>query len=53
MSKQTKAEKEVWAAFMNAPGPEAIALYDQATKILIARNIIKAPRVRKPKKASA
>lgn len=52
MSKQTKAEKEVWAAFMNAPGPEAMALYDQATKILIARNLIKPPRVRKPNGAA-
>jgi hypothetical protein len=38
---------------MNAPGPEANALYEQVTKILTARNIIKAPRVRKKKEGIA
>jgi len=46
---QTPTEKKLWACFMNAPAPEAIALYEQVTKILTARNIIKPPRARKKK----
>ena len=49
MPQQTKNERDLWAMFMNAPAAEALALLDQATKILIARNVIKAPRTRKPK----
>ena len=50
MNQQSKNERDIWALFMNAPGPEAITLYEQAQKILIARNILKPPRVRKSKK---
>lgn len=34
---------------MNAPSAEALALLAEINKILIARCILKAPRVRKPK----
>lgn len=49
MDAQTKNEREVWAIFMNAPGPEAAALLEQATKILIARNVVKPKRTRAKK----
>lgn len=47
--KQSKSEATIWQIFMNAPGAEAVALLQNATKILIARNVIKAPRIRNPK----
>lgn len=49
MPQQTKVERELWAVMMNSPGKEALSLYGQATRILVARNLIKAPRVRKSK----
>ncbi len=46
---QTKNSKTLWAILMNAPGTEAKELYDEATRILVSRNLIKAPRERKSK----
>lgn len=42
-------ERTVWQIFFNAPGPEAVALLAEATKILIARNLIKPKRERAKK----
>lgn len=47
MPEQSKDERAVWAAFMNLPGEHALRLFEEARKILISRNLIKAPRVRK------
>ena len=44
---QTKNEKIIWG--INVPGEEARSLYEQATKILTNRNLIKPARTRKPK----
>lgn len=46
-SKKETNEQAVWRVFMNAPGPEAVSLYETVTKILTSRNIIKPPRKRK------
>ncbi len=44
MNEQTKNERDIWAIFMNAPGPEALNLLEQAQRILTARNVIKPKR---------
>jgi hypothetical protein len=46
---QTKNEKLIWGIFLNVPGAEARTLYEQATRILVNRNIIPKPRERKSK----
>jgi len=33
--------------FMNTPGPQAVAFYELATKVMVARNLVKRPRERK------
>ncbi len=48
VAKQTD-EETCWKLFMNVPGPQAVALLETATKILVARNIIKPPRKREAK----
>ncbi len=48
MEKQSKNERLIWEVFMNAPAAECLKLLADAQKLLTARNIIKAPRVRKP-----
>lgn len=40
-------EQSIWRIMMNTPGPEAIRLYEVATKILTTRCIIKPARKRK------
>jgi hypothetical protein len=54
MPEQTKNEKLIWALFMNSPSEECLTLLEQAHRILIARNVIKAKRqYTKKEKANA
>lgn len=46
--KQSSNSRYIWAIFMNAPAAECLELRAEADKILVARNIIKLPRTRKP-----
>lgn len=50
-SKETD-EQAVWRIMMNAPGAQALALLETATKICVARNLVKPPRKREPTKAT-
>lgn len=49
MLKLTKDDRDVFRVLMNAPGADALRLYSKAEEILVARNLIKAPRIRKGK----
>lgn len=51
--KQTANERLIWAVFANASADECRRLAAEVQKLLVARNIIKPPRIRKEKPAAA
>ncbi len=46
-NKKKNEEDQLFGYFMNTPGPQAVAFYELATKVMVARNLVKRPRERK------
>ena len=46
-NKKKNEEDVVFGYFMNTPGPQAVAFYELATKVMVARNLVTRPRSRK------